>query len=120
MLLICDFRRNQMLSTKEIAEKVNINPTTVSHTLRICADMGLCEYDGEKEKLKGWENAGKKASKIVLCLNNNMVFDSAEECSRRSLEVLGIHMESRYITRVCRKERKSYKGFKFKYLEKEG
>ena len=47
------------------------------------------------------------------------VFQNAVELSRKSEELFGVWLKNNNITRVCRGERKTYKGFTFEYISQE-
>lgn len=116
MKLVCDLWNNGYRSTREIQEITKINKNYVSKLLVSCAEFGLCDYDSIAEQSKGRKKTLKNSKKIV-CKNNGMIFQGAEECSRKSKEVFGVYLNGGGITRVCRKERKAYKGFQFEYVE---
>ena len=47
------------------------------------------------------------------------VFQNAVELSSKSEELFGVWLKNNNITRVCRGERKTYKGFTFEYISQE-
>lgn len=112
----CDLWNEGHKTSKEIADIIGINPNYASKLLAECAEFGLCDYDSIKERDKGRKKTLKNSKKIV-CTDNGIVFQGAEECSRQSEKVLGVYLDGGGITRVCRKERKSYKGFHFEFVE---
>ncbi|MBQ2397357.1 MAG: hypothetical protein II304_10050 [Bacteroidales bacterium] len=113
---ICELWNNGIVSTKEISKKVNISPNYISKILANCAKNNLCNYNADLEKEKGRCKLLKNHKKII-CTDNGIVFDGAQDCSRKSEEIFGIYLTGGSITRVCRKERKTYKGFHFEYVE---
>lgn len=113
---ICDLWNKGYQSAKEIAEIIVSNPNYVSRILTECAEFGLCDYNSQEEKEKGRKKALKNSKKLI-CTDNGIIFQGAQECSRQSEKVFGIHLNGGGINRVCRKERKSYKGFHFEYVE---
>lgn len=112
----CDLWNGGHNSTKEIADIMKSTANYVSKLLLECAEFGLCDYDSMKEQDKGRKRTLKNSKKII-CTDNGIIFQGAEECSRQSEEIFGIHLNGGSITRVCRKERKAYKGFHFEYVE---
>lgn len=113
---VCDLWNEGHQSAKEIAEIIGSNPSYVSRLLVECAEFELCDYNSEEEKEKGRKKALKNSKKLI-CTDNGIIFQGAQECSRQSEKVFGIHLDGGGINRVCRKERKSYKGFHFEYVE---
>ena len=112
----CELWNMGYKSTNEIENILGLKSNYVSKLLAQCSMYGLCDYNSVEEKYKGSKSLLKNSKKII-CLDNGMIFQGAEECSRKSLEVFGIYLRGGCITRVCRKERKAYKGFHFEYVE---
>lgn len=112
----CDLWNGGCDSTKEIADIMKSTANYVSKLLIECVEFRLCDYDSVKEQDKGRKKTLKNSKKII-CKDNGIIFQGAEECSRQSEEIFGIHLNGGSITRVCRKERKAYKGFRFEYVE---
>lgn len=112
---ICDLWNDGYKSAKEISILAPTSSGNASKVLVQCSKFGLCDYDSKKEKERG-QKRNDKAGKVVICLDNNMRFKSASECSRQSEEVFGVHLTQGGISRVCRGERDAYKGFHFKFL----
>lgn len=113
---VCGLWNDGYSSTKEISEVMEIDQNYASKLLTECAEFGLCDYDSMKERDKGRKQILKNSKKII-CTDNGNVFQGAEECSRRSKEIFGVYLNGGSVTRVCRKERKAYKGFHFEFVE---
>jgi hypothetical protein len=113
---ICYLWNNGCKSTKKISKIVDVNANYISKILSDCATYGLCDYNSQDELEKGRKRKLKNSRKII-CIDNGMIFQGAEECSRKSEEVFGVYLKGGSITRVCRKERKTYKGFHFEYVD---
>lgn len=111
----CSLWNSGHKSTKEISEITGNNQNYIAKFLVDCASYGLCDYNSEDEQYKGslQSTNGKK----VICLDNRKIYKSASECSRQSEEDFGTYFNGGGITRVCRKERKQYKGFHFEFAE---
>lgn len=73
MIQICDLWNNGYTTT-EIKEKLKLSykTSTVSKYLKICNDLGLCDYDPNESR----KNASKHK---VVCLNTGEIFDSIIE-----------------------------------------
>lgn len=111
---VCDLWNGGHTSTKEIADIMKVSQNHVSKLLIECADFHLCDYDSKEESYKG--SLKSTNGKRIICLENGVICESAQEFSRKSDEIFGIHLNGGSITRVCRKERKSYKGFHFEFV----
>lgn len=110
----CDLWNSGHGSTKEIADIMKASRNHVSKLLIECADFCLCDYDSKEESYKG--SLQSTNGKRIMCLENGVICESAQEFSRKSEEIFGIHLNGGSITRVCRKERKAYKGFHFEFV----
>lgn len=111
----CRLWNEGVTTTREISQIIGLAQNYVSKLLIGCADFGFCDYDPKLESIKGAKCSTN--GKTVICKNNNVTYNSATECSRKSLEDFGVFLKGSGITRVCRKERESYKGFSFEYLD---
>ena len=116
MRTACDLWNKGHKSAKEITDIMNSSKNYISKLLTECSEFGICDYNAEEEREKSRKKTLKNSKKII-CTDNGMIFQGAEECSRKSEEVFGIHLNGGSITRVCRKERKAYKGFHFEYVK---
>lgn len=112
---VCKLWNDGITTTRKISEILGFNQNYISKLLIGCADFGFCDYDPKSESVKGAKCSTN--GKTVICKNNNSVYSSASECSRKSVEDFGVFLKGSGITRVCRKERESYKGFSFEYLD---
>lgn len=74
---------------------------------------GKHHNDKTKELYSQQRKGNMNSAKKVKCLNTGEVFNSAKEAAQH----LGLVHGS--ITRVCRGERPSIKGYKFEYIEKD-
>lgn len=63
-------------SSKEVAKEVNIPYGTVMDYLRIGSKLGKCIYDAKLEKNRSLHSERSYRCKKVICINNNMIFDS--------------------------------------------
>ena len=62
-------------------------------------------------------NSYNLEAKRVLCINNGMSFLSPKDCEDKSKDIFGIDLKRESIARVCRKERRAYKGLEFQYIQ---
>jgi hypothetical protein len=54
--------------------------------------------------------AGRKDKKKVLCIETNVIYESAHECARH------MNLQRPHISDVCNGKAKQHKGFTFKYI----
>lgn len=113
--MVRELWNNGLKSTREISEKTGIHQNYVSKLLKSCSELGFCEYDSKAESVKGAKCSTN--GKPIICINNGKIYASAKECSKNSMEDFDIFLTDGGITRVCRKERKLYKGFCFEFLK---
>ncbi|MGV2640105.1 hypothetical protein GNF86_01435 [Clostridium perfringens] len=116
----CNYWNEGIKSTTKISEIIGVSRQTIRKYLCIGKELKWCDYNVEisnyyKNK-KVSEETKSRCSKKIICLNNNKIFDSASECSKQSEEIFGVKLTTSSIGRVCRNERKQYKGLIFKYL----
>lgn len=97
--------KNPDMSTKEIADILKINRTTVKKYIN-------------RGYLYGWTDYDFTINKYIKCNENGKVFKSPRECSEKSLEEFGVELQKNSIARCARKERSNYKGFTFEYISR--
>lgn len=111
----CDLWNNGYRSTSEIASITGNDSNYISKCLQECSFYGLCDYNPKEATIVGARKSTN--GKRIVCLNTNEEFNSAEECSKNSIEKFGVFLKGSGITRVCRNERPHYKGFSFAFVE---
>lgn len=91
----------------------NLEWTCHQENMKHASNSGLINRDSELRKIRSKENHHIKRPVIQLDLNNNIInqFDSVSEARKQ----LG-YISNNCISRVCRGERKSYKGFRWQYI----
>lgn len=118
---VCGFKlNNEKMSTKEIAQIYNINPSTVREYLIKGTELGLCSYNPEEESKIGSSKSGLSNGKRVEVFKDNVslgIYESATGLARKSEELFGIRFIQSSISSVCVGKRKSHKGYEFKYVE---
>nr|DAO27561.1 MAG TPA: restriction enzyme [Caudoviricetes sp.] len=110
----CDLWNQGIRSTTEIAQITGFKANYISKCLQECCFYGLCNYNQDFERLRGSYQSTN--GKRVHCAEVNLIFESAAECSRRSEEIFGAYLTDKGISKVCRGERKNYKGYHFEYV----
>ena len=72
-----------------------------------------------KNKLKSNNIKSNKKCKSLEIFKDNVslgIFQSSAELERQSEKLFGVKLNNRNISAVCRGEKKTYKGFIFKYI----
>lgn len=95
----------------DIGRQLGVTRRTVSKYLKIAVSIGLCEYEFKKGTFVS------NVSKRVICLNNQMIFDSISQCSKMSKEIFGVKISSTSISSVCNKKTDNAKGYRFEFLD---
>lgn len=76
MKTACELYKNNNYSTKKIAEKLKISPSTVLRYLNIGYEIGLCEK-------YNWKNVENDHTKRIICITTNELFDSISEAEEK-------------------------------------
>ncbi|WP_252251326.1 HTH domain-containing protein [Clostridium sp. VAP52] len=103
-------------SAKEISKKLDVSDTTIREYLKELTDQGVCNYNPEDIK-EIYKYRTEKLSKPILCLNNQQVFKSATECSKKSEKIFNINIPAKRISDVCNNKKRYYKGYYFKFIK---
>lgn len=115
--MACEYKRNNPnLTTGQIGKLMGHSKGIIRVWLMTGHELGWCKYDSEKEKHMSGKISASAKFKPTICLNNGFVFESAKECSEKSLELFGVHIDKTCIGEVCRGKRKLTKGFSFKHI----
>lgn len=102
-------------NVKIISKKINKSETTVRYYLKQGNDIELCKYDGLENIRNANLNNNNGSFMQVLFVEKDMIFKSASELERKSVEVCGIKLLQPSISYACR-HNKTYKGFNFRYI----
>lgn len=118
---ICDYWNNkeEWETTQTIAQKFNLSRTTTTKYLKKGAKLGWCNYNPDLEKIKGGKSTTKFKYKAVEVFKDNIslgVFQSAKYLDNVSLDVFGVKFSRKSISRVCLGERRTHKGYIFKFV----
>jgi len=101
---------------KLISNKLNISIATVQRYLKICGELGICNYT-TKSLIKD-DNFISYGSVGVRCIELNKEFNSITKC----VEYLNSLNEKTYdassIVKVCRGKISHHKGYHFEYINK--
>lgn len=93
--------------------------STISNHLKIGVKYGWCKYNVKEEIKKGQIKSGKLKGKKVEIFKDNIslgVFDSATELERQSKNEFGVNLNRNIVSKVCRGQESSYKGYIFKFV----
>ena len=111
MFKIIELWENGNHSTSDIGRLVQLHGSTVCRYLKKSNELGLCDYTVNKSK----KFTGLKMRKAVLCLDNNLRFDSVYEVEKVSLEIFKTRLLAQTVRDVCKGNLKYYKGYHFEY-----
>lgn len=120
---VCDRKKdNPNLTIKDLSTIFNITTTCVRNYLVRGQKHGWCDFNPKQEAIlsrkQAYEKYGSPRSKQVLMYKDNVLlgeFDSAMDLSRKSKELFNVTLSNSKISAVCRGERKTHKGYTFKY-----
>lgn len=116
----CELKNNNYeLTTTEIGKILNLSSQTIREYLK--RGNGIwCNYNAKEEMIRVSIKASKENSRKVEAFHNGIslgIFNSAKEIEENSEKIFKIKLFSGGITRVCRNERKQYRGYIFKYIK---
>ena len=119
---VCEYWKNKKdeETTTNLVEYFSLDRSTIIEYLKKGTKYGWCFYDGKKELIKNGRKHGVNNSKKVAVYKDGDlkgIYTSVRELDRKSEQDFGIKFKSQSISRVCQGERKTYKGYTFKYLE---
>lgn len=121
---VCDYWKENVdhKTSVDVGLKFGLSKTTIVKYLKRGTILGWCNYDAQKERVKGYNKSIKKSkqnqSKKVEIFNNGVslgIFESISELSRQSIPKFGERLLDSRISRACKSEKNNYKGFEFKY-----
>lgn len=118
---VCEYWRNkkEWETTKDLARAFKISDVTIRNYLNDGAKLNWCKYDGKSEMRKSGKTIGGLQKKKVNIFKDNIclgTFSSCTELSKESEKVFGTKLSLGHISAVCTGQRKSHKGFTFKYI----
>jgi len=80
---VCDLWNSGINNVTKIAEKIDLERTTIVKYLKQGVNLGWCNYDSKIEEKKRIIATRERFSKKVICLNTNEVFESQKEASEK-------------------------------------
>ena len=117
----CWNNKNEYSTITDIANTFKIGRNTTREYIKKGVKLGWCNYDPVKEKSKVSKRNGKLGTKPILMYNKEMdligEFESASWLDKHSEELLGIKLIGGKVSSVCRGERKTHKGYIFRFKE---
>lgn len=118
---VCKYKKeNPSATTTEIGKVFKLALSTVREYLKWGNKNDYCYYDTEEESRKSSSRVGLSKAKQVEIFKNETslgIFESCAELSRQSKERFGIKLLQEKISEVCNNNRKSHKGYTFKYVK---
>lgn len=117
MRICCNMWNGGITSTTKIATKLGISKNTVITYLKKFNDLGMCNYNPKKEQSNGANYSNKLREKTLICIETQDVFLCAKECADYMSNAYKDSIDRYGITKACNGNRKSYKGWHFKYIK---
>lgn len=119
---VCEYWKNKKdeETTTDLVEYFSLTRNTIITYLNKGNKYGWCFYDSKEEMAKVAKKMGTNNSKKVAVYKDGDlkdIYSSVNELDRKSEQDFGVKFDFRSISRVCRGERKSHKGYIFKYLD---
>ena len=124
--IACDLWNSRYGTTTEIGVKMGYTPSTIIKYLKKGYELNWCDYLTTKKEInrQATINAQSKRDKNsygskkyrLLCEENQKEYKNCVEACEDLNNTYGIDFKQHGIARVCRGERKNYKGFHFKRL----
>lgn len=81
--IVSNYWSNDIKSTKEIANIIKLDRSTIRRYLKQGAELDWCDYDPIKEKQKVYDINSEKMCKQVICLTTGEIFNSIKEASKK-------------------------------------
>lgn len=116
---ICDIKKqNPNFTTQNISDLTHFCKNTIITWLKVGNELGWCKYNSMDEwnKTKFGVKNNKSIWKKIICLENGIIFDSVNACSRKSKDVFGINISESFLSLVCNNKRKYARGYHFKFI----
>ena len=98
-------------STAKIGEIIGKTRPTIISYLKKASSLGWCDYS--PEYIKRYDR------KPILCLDNNIAFESAEVCSDHSVDIFGFYMHAPSLNNAACGKCPTYKNMHFVYMSKD-
>jgi hypothetical protein len=116
----CNILKNNKDTTpKQIGILMKLSIPTIIKYLRLGNDLHWCNYNAERVMKESGKRLGQSIRKPIICINTGQVFESATNCSKRSIELFKIYLSQSGISSVCLGKSKSYKNLQFKFITSE-
>ena len=120
------FTENPDMTTTEIGKIFKRERHTILYYLKFGTKFNWCTYDVENEKrkriIKVTEIIKQNSFKPIEVFKNSIslgIFPTTIELANQSEKILGIKLQNSNIYETVRGKYKQYKGFTFKYIDKE-
>lgn len=120
---ICDYWKNKKKdeTTTDLTNIFKLDRGTIAKYLKYGTELGWCTYNPKEEREKAIKRVGGWNKKRVVILNNNNkvinICPSAAQSSVYMTRYINEEFKRTGVEKVCRRERKQYKNFKFFYLD---
>ena len=116
VLEACKLKRdNPKFTTNDIGKIMKLSYFAITTYLKKGTKLGWCDYNPKEESRK----SGYTNSKPVEIFKDSISLGKFKSCcdlERQSEELFGTKLDHSLISRTCRDENKTYKGFILKYI----
>lgn len=111
------YEANKPILLKDVAEKFDIQPSTVRHYLKMGSEIGISTYNKEEVLSYGKKNAGQKPKKVRVYTNEGEigVFPSAKDAALSMEQMYGVKLQKSKISNCCNGKRKHHRGYFFEF-----
>ena len=108
---VSDIWNSGIKNTSLIGNKIGKTIPTVIEYLKKAYDLGWCDYTSKYVK--------RYERKPLLCIDNNIAFESAEVCEEYGVEVFGVYMRATSVQNAACGKHPTYRGKIFTYITKD-
>ena len=102
---------------EDIMNKLKLSKSSVCRYLNVGNKLNMCNYCGKSEIAKAAIYVHGKPLEVLKNGISQGIFQSTQQASEYILKNFNVTVKRSSISRVCRGERKSHKGFTFKYID---
>lgn len=112
--IACEHKNNNPeLTTTDIGKLMGFSTGSIRRWLKKGSILKWCKYDSIDEMRKNAIN--NRILKSIISFDTGLIFESARDIEKNSIEIFGTKLDYRNISAVCLDKQKTHKGFTFKY-----
>ena len=115
---VCDYWNDTNCDMQELVNEIKLDRSTITRYLKTGTKFKWCNYTTKSFKT-GRVSSKRKKVKIIKDDKVLGIFSYAKELEEKSVELFGAKLLADSIKNVCSGFGKTYKGYKFEYVESE-